>query len=176
MDKQKLHMPMAILFSILFAIFGVFLCSSFQFRGLTLHENVFPLFEDTGKIADGIFVLLGSGFMVDFFTEFSSENIAAQSFGTIITSPDVWPIIGTWFLSGFIGGVIVKGTKRGLIAAVGTFFLIFIFWIIFGFFANADLGAMFQTNILTTLGELFFALIFILPSGLLGGWLSGPEP
>ncbi len=158
------------------ACFGVFFFSDFQYRGLSLGNDVSPLISGGtfNKFMQGIWTLLGSGFLADWFVEFSANNIANSSVGAIFFGETIWPALVTWFMAGFLIGVIVKGVKRGLILSLIIFIAVFFLWLITGIFAGADITAIFITNITNTLSELFTVLISLIPGGIIGGLISGP--
>jgi hypothetical protein len=160
------------LFGIFISIFGVFLFSGFVYRGLSLRIHIIPLFQSIDTVWSGIYQIVSSGFMVNFFGEFSASNIAASSFWTILFGPYVWPTLISWFMAGFFIGVFFTGIKRSISRALVVYFFVILLWVVFGIFASADLTAIFQDNIRITLGELFTGLISILPGALLAGSLT----
>lgn len=170
----KLRAPLGILAGFTIVIFGVFMFSAFKYRGLTLEYHIFPLLAQLNTFSDGVYQLISSPFTVSLFAELSPENIAQSSFSAILFGESVWPIIATWFAGGLTTGFIVKGAKRGLLSGAILFLLITVLWIIFGFFAGADLGTMFLSNIELTLGEIVTGIIFLLPTAFFGGIISGP--
>ena len=174
--KNHIRIVSSFFVGIFFACFGVFFFSDFQYRALTITNNVSPLISggSFNSFMQGIWVLLGSGFMADWFLEFSAVNIAASSFGAILFGETIWPALVTWFMAGFFIGVIVKGLKRGLVISLIIFLSIFFLWLITGIFAGADITAIFITNILNTLSEIFTVLISLIPGAIVGGLLSGP--
>jgi hypothetical protein len=170
--KNTLRIVLSFIVGFIFACFGVFFFSDFQYRGLTIANNVSPLISggSFNTFMRGIRVLLGSGFMADFFLEFS----ASSSIGAIFFGETIWPALVTWFMAGFFIGVIVKGVKRGLIISLIIFLSVFFLWIITGILSQADITAIFITNITNTLGVLFTVLISLIPGAIIGGLLSGP--
>jgi len=174
--KNHIRIVFAFLSGFIFACFGVFLFSDFQYRALSLQNNVFPLISGGtfNSFMQGVWTLLGSGFMADWFTEFSAVNIANSSIGSIFWGETIWPALCTWFMAGFFIGVIVKGFKRGLTLSLIILLSVFFLWVITGIFAGADITAIFITHITNTLSELFTVLIAIIPGGILGGLVSGP--
>ena len=172
MAPSKIRMIIGIILGFLFAIFGVFIFNGFEYRGLSLTDHIFVLLGATDTFWSGIYQLIGSGLMVDWFSEFSLANIAQYSFGGILFGATVWPVILTWVMSGFIVGIMLEGWKRGLFGALIVFVGVFLLWFVFGMFAGADLATLFQYNLLITLGELFTTIICLLPGGLIGGYLT----
>jgi hypothetical protein len=169
---SKIRMIFGIILGFLFAIFGVFIFNGFEYRGLSLSDHIFVLIGATDTFWSGLYKLIGSGLMVNWFSEFSLENIALHSFGGILFGEYVWPVILTWFMAGFIEGIMLTGWKRGLIGAAIIFAGVFLLWFVIGMFAGADLATLFQYNILITLGELVTTLICLIPGGLIGGYLT----
>lgn len=176
LKKNHLRIISAFIVGFFFACFGVFLFSDFQYRGLTLRNNVLPLITGgtLNSFMQGIWVLLGSGFIANWFLEFSLTNIANSSVSAIFWGETIWPAICTWFLAGFFIGVIIKGMKRGILLSISIVLTVFLFWVISGIFAGADITAIFITNIGNTLSELFTVFISLIPGGILGGLISGP--
>ena len=174
MDVSKKRYVVALIVGILLSGFGVFLFSNFQYRGLILQEHIFPLFSSPDHYADGMYQLLGSGLYVDWFTEFSVESINNSSIREIARDPAVWPVLVSWISTGILTGSIVKGAKRGLKFGMILILTVFLSWVVSGFFANADVTAIFTNNIETTLGNFFTALIFLLLGSVIGGAISGP--
>lgn len=168
-------MAIALLLGLFFAGFGVFIFSDWRYRGMSIHEHVWPMFQEGtfSGWADGIFILLGMGFSLNWFQEFSAAAIAASSVGTILTSESVWPVVCTWVFCGFIIGAISRGTKRGLKMGIICFLMCLILWMIFGFFAGADMTTIMFSSIKTTLGKVFTVFAFLLVSGTIGGFTSG---
>ncbi len=178
MDIKKNHIRIVSSFIVgfVFACFGVFFFSDFQYRGLTLGTNVSGVISG-GNFTDfmqGISVLLGSGFKADWFVEFSAANISNSSVTAIFWGETIWPALVTWFMAGFFIGVIAKGFKRGLIFSLIIFLVVFFLWIITGIFAGMDITGVFITNITNTLSQIFTVLISLIPGGLIGGLISGP--
>ena len=174
--KNSLRIVLSFIVGFILACFGVFFFSDFQYRALTITNNVSPLISGGtfNSFMQGIWVLLGSGFMADFFLEFSAANIAASSFSAIFFGETIWPALVTWFMAGFFIGVIVKGVKRGLIISLIIFLSVFFLWIITGILSQEDITAIFITNITNTLGVLFTVFISLIPGAIIGGLLSGP--
>ena len=114
-DNQKIRNVVAIILGIFMACFGVYFFSDFLYRGQTLQDNIFPLLGagDFNTFWDGFYQLLGSGLLADWFGEFSAENIAASSVFSIFLGETIWPAVLTWFITGFLIGVIVQGFRRG---------------------------------------------------------------
>lgn len=174
--KNHLRIVSSFIVGFIFACFGVFFFSDFQYRGLTIRNNIFSSIS-AGSFPSfmyGIWVLLGSGFMADWFVEFSADNVANSSVSAIFFGETIWPALVTWFIAGFLIGVIIKGFKRGLIASLILFLSVFFLWLITGIFSGADIAAIFIANILNTLSKLFTVLIALIPGGLIGGLISGP--
>ena len=174
MDKSKLRFPSAYFVGLFLSMFGVFIFGKFEYMGLTLQDNIFPLMSSSGDAAVGFYQLFGSGFMVDLFKEFSAENLQDTTAASVFFGPVVWPCIITWFMVGFISGSIVKGAKRGLILSLTILFTMFILWVITGFFAGEDMSSIYQQNFATRMSELFTAIIFTVPSCIIAGWITGP--
>jgi len=174
--KNSLRIVLSFIVGFILACFGVFFFSDFQYRGLTLGNDVSLLLSEGtfNKFMQGISTLLSSGFLADWFREFSSINIANSSISAIFFGETIWPALVTWFIVGFSIGVIVKGFKRGLILSLIIFLAVFFSYIITGIFAGTDITAIFITNITNTLGHLFTALISLIPGGIVGGLISGP--
>ena len=175
--KNHLRIVSSFIVGFIFACFGVFFFSDFQYRALTLGNNVFPLISGGTftSFMQGIWVLIGSGFMADWFVEFSAANIANSSVSAIFFGETIWPALVTWFMAGFFIGAIVKGFKRGLIVSLIFFLSVFFLWLITGIFAGVDIAPIFITNILNTLSEFFTVLIALIPGGIIGGLVSGPN-
>ncbi|QEE15982.2 hypothetical protein DSAG12_01810 [Promethearchaeum syntrophicum] len=169
--KNHIQIVLSVIIGLIFACFGVFLFSNFQYRGLTIKDNVYPSISagNFNSFMYGIWVLLGSGFMADWFLEFSAANIANSSIGAILFGDTILPAILTWFTVGFSISIIVKGFKRGLIVSLIIFLSVFFLWLITGIFAGADITAIFITNILNTLSEIFTILISLIPGSVIGG-------
>jgi len=169
--KNHIEIVSSVIVGLFFACFGVFLFSNFQYRGLTIKDNVFPsIFGGTfTSFMYGIWVLLGSGFMADWFLEFSTANIGNSSVSAILIGETILPALLTWFIAGFSIGIIVKGFKRGLFLSLIIFLSVFFLWLITGIFAGADITAIFITNITNTLSEMFTVLISLIPGSIIGG-------
>ena len=172
--KKKIRIVIAILGGILIAIFGVFLFSDFQYRGQTLKDNIFPLFSgDFNTFWDGLYQLIGSGFLADWFGEFSAQNIAASSIFTIFLGETIWPAVLTWFFTGFFISVTVHGFRRGIGMTAIVLAIVLLLWIIAGLFAGADMEAILIQNVTTTLSELFTAVVFSMVGATFGSLISG---
>lgn len=174
--KNHIRIVSSFLVGFIFACFGVFFFSDFQYRGLSLGyiESSFLSGGTFTEFMAGISTLLSSGLLADWFSEFSSVNIANSSINAIFFGETIWPALVTWFMAGFSIGVIVKGFKRGLILSLIIFLAVFFLYIITGIFAGTDITAIFITNITNTLGQLFTALLALIPGGIIGGLISGP--
>ena len=169
--KNHIQIVLSVIVGLFFACFGVFLFSNFQYRGLTIKDNVYPSISGGtfNSFMYGIWFLLGSGFMADWFLEFSAANIANSSISAILFGETILPAFLTWFTAGFSIGVIVKGFKRGLSVSMVIFLSVFFLWLITGIFAGADITAIFITNITNTLSEIFTVLISLIPGSIIGG-------
>ena len=169
--KNHIQIVLSVIVGLIFACFGVFIFSNFQYRGLTIKDNVSPSLSGGNftSFMYGIWVLLGSGFMADWFLEFSAANIANSSIGAILLGETILPALITWFTVGFSIGIIVKGFKRGLIVSLIIFLSVFFLWLITGIFAGADITAIFITNIFNTLSQIFTVLISLIPGSLIAG-------
>ncbi len=166
-----------VLIGLFIAWFGVFIFSDFLYRGNSLQDSIFPLIGSGSfnGFWNGIYQLCSSGFACDWFSEFSSSNLQLYSFGGILFGETVWAAVLTWFTTGFLVGIIIKGFKKGLIWSAILLGLVVFFWLLTAILAQVDISTILMANILNTLGELFTVVIFILPGGILGGLLSGPE-
>ncbi|MHA1673064.1 MAG: hypothetical protein ACTSYI_05500 [Promethearchaeota archaeon] len=173
-NNTKFRYFLAFLFGFIIAIFGVFVFSDFQYRGLRLEDDIFPSFVSGsfGVVWAGIYQLVGSGFSANLFAEFSLSNIQNMTLTGVIFGETLWPAILTWFTTGFVMGVLIKGGKRGFTGAFILFIGILVIYFIAAMFAGSNIAG---GSILTTLGELLTGLICICLSGLLGGFLSGPH-
>lgn len=178
MQFQQKHVRVlsAILFSLFFSLFGVFIFSDFLYRGISIGDDVVPLLQSGSfnTFFKGLYILFGSGFQADWFGEFSPENIQNSTLGLILFGETIWPAIITWMTVGFVSGTIIKGVKRGLIFSLIWFGSIFILWAIIGMFAGADFSSMFLTNFGSTMSSLFTIFIFLVFGGVIGGLISGP--
>jgi hypothetical protein len=174
MQLKQLRIPIGIICGLLIVIFGVFMFSNFIYRGLTLEANIFPLFESLNTISDGIYALLGTAYTVNIIDEFSAAALAQSSLTTIFFGSSVWPEFLAWCTAGLLVSIFAKGFKRGIYSALVLYGFVFLFYIVFAFFAGADIGAQFVSNIGLTLGKLFSAFVFLLPGALIGGIVSGP--
>ena len=175
-QQKHIRVILAIIFSLFISLFGVFIFSDFIYRGLTIGDDIGPLIQSGvfNTFFQGLYFLIGSGFQANWFHEFSSENIQLLTFSGVLFGETIWPAILTWFTAGLIGGILVKGVKRGLFYSLILFGSIFLLWLITGMFAGEDFNSMFMTNIVNTLGELFTVFVFLNLGGLLGGLISGP--
>ena len=173
-EWSKFRFPMATLLGIFFACFGVFIFGKFTYVGLDLYDNVFSLMSSLDTAAEGFYQLFGSGFMVDLFEEFSPQNLQGTTRAAVFRSEMVWPAVITWIMTGFIAGAIVKGWKRGVYVTVLIVFLVFIGWVICGFFAGEDMSSIYRDNFTTRMSELFTAIVFVIPAGLIAGLITGP--
>jgi hypothetical protein len=174
MNEQKIRKGIAIPCGLLLAIFGVFLFSDFQYRGLILSSNVFDLMTG-GNFRDfssGLHTLFGSGFLTNMFVVFSEEMETIGFFG-VVFGEKLWPVILTYFSTGFMVGVLVKGVKQSLMINGILFLIIFSLWFILGLFAGTDIGAIFSNSILNTLGIFATTLIFLFIGALFGGLIGG---
>ena len=163
-NKQHFQITIGVVLGFLMAIFGVYIFSNFQYRGQNFSDDIISLITMHGlnNFWDGLYQLLGSGFLADWFFEFSASNIAASSVLAIFFGETIWPAILTWLSSGLIIGVTLKRFRKTLIWSSITFGILFVLWIITGLLAGADIAAIFTSNIVHTLGELFTAILFLL--------------
>ncbi|UCD01617.1 MAG: hypothetical protein JSV23_00920 [Promethearchaeota archaeon] len=84
------------------------------------------------------------------------------------------PEILAWIFIGFISGTIAKGIRRGVITSALAVVIVFSIWIILSIFSEVDLMALFQAQLIDTLGGIISAFIGVLIGGSVGGLLSGP--
>ncbi|MFW9826955.1 MAG: hypothetical protein ACFFEY_04965 [Candidatus Thorarchaeota archaeon] len=84
------------------------------------------------------------------------------------------PEILAWIFIGYISGTIAKGLKRGLIAGSLVVVIVLSIWIILSIFSQVDLMALFQDQLVETLGGIISAFVGVLIGGLVGGLISGP--
>ena len=84
------------------------------------------------------------------------------------------PEILAWLFIGYIGGTIVKGLKRGIITGIIVVVLVLLIWIVSSIFSGVDLMALFQAQLIETLGGIISALVGSFMGGSIGGFISGP--
>ena len=127
MNEQKVRIGIALLCGILLTTFGVFLFSNFRYRNLDLSLNVFELMlsGDFRDFANGIYTLFNYGILTNMFALFS-EEIQTLGFFGVIFGEKLWPVIVTWFSTGFVVGCIVKGLKYSFIINAIVFVIIFL--------------------------------------------------
>ena len=173
-NNIKIRYFFAFLFGFLIAIFGVFIFSDFQYRGLRLGDDIFPdiVSGSFNVFWAGIYQLVGSGFSANLFSEFSLSNIQNMTFWAILFGETVWPAIVAWFTAGFVVGVIIKGGKHGFYGALLLYIGICVIYFVATVFAGSNIAG---NNILITLGEMLTGFICICLSGLFGGLMSGPH-
>ena len=173
-NKQHFQITIGVVLGFLMAIFGVYIFSNFQYRGQNFSDDIISLITMHGlnNFWDGLYQLLGSGFLADWFFEFSASNIAASSVLAIFFGETIWPAILTWLSSGLIIGVTLKRFRKTLIWSSITFGILFVLWIITGLLAGADIAAIFTSNIVHTLGELFTAILFLLFGAIIGSFIG----
>lgn len=173
-NNIKLRYIVAMLIGLLLAIFGVFLFSDFEYRGIRLVDDIFPSFQagSFNTFWAGIYQLVGSGFSANIFAEFSLTNIQAETLFGVIFGETFWGAFIAWFTTGFVVGVVVKGGKHGLIAGLLLFLGICIIYFIAAMFAGSNIGG---GNFLATIGEILTGLGTIILSSWFGGFLSGPH-
>jgi hypothetical protein len=174
MVTWKWRIPVSVIAGMALGMFGVFLFSNFTYRGINLEENVLHVIASPGGWFIGWYQLLSSGLSVNFFGVFSAGNLQVLGLWGIISGPYVWPVVATWLSAGFVAGVVIKGVKRGLYAAFGTYVAVGLLWFVTGMLAGADLAQMWGPSLLSTLNILLTGLIFVLVGGVVGGFFSGP--
>lgn len=175
MQLKQLRIPVGIICGLFIILYGVFLFSNFIYRGLTLAANIIPLMDNLNTISDGIYAMLSAAYTINIIDEFSATALSQTSASAIFFGPSVWPEFLTWCIAGLMVSIFAKGLKRGLYSALFLYGFVFLLYIVFAFFAGADIGAQFVSNIGLTFGKLFTAFIFLIPGAILGGMVSGPS-
>jgi len=175
MQLKQFRIPIGIICGLLIILYGVFLFSNFIYRGLTLEANILPLMQSFDTISDGIYALISAAYTVNIIDEFSTAALAQNSATAIFFGASVWPEFLTWCGAGLIVSIFAKGFKRGVYSSLFLYGLVFLFYIVFAFFAGADIGAQFVSNVGLTFGKLFTAFVFLIPGAILGGIVSGPH-
>ncbi len=112
-----------------------------------------------------ITLLLGANFDFDMISFFLGSPSIIGFFA---------PEILAWLFIGYIGGTIVKGLKRGIITGIIVVVLVLLIWIVSSIFSGVDLMALFQAQLIETLGGIISALVGSFIGGSIGGFISGP--
>jgi hypothetical protein len=171
---QKLRIILGFLFTLIIAIFGVFLFSNLKYHGITL-SFIFQNQFGQQLFFEGMYSLWASGFMCDWWYHFSVENIQNIGLYHILDNEVVLPALLTWLAAGFVGGVFMRRPKYGLYMSMGVFIFWTVFLIIFMILAGADLTQMVTVDFYATTGKLMTGLIFINVGGLLGGLVANHD-
>ncbi|MCF2141287.1 MAG: hypothetical protein K9W44_14610 [Candidatus Lokiarchaeota archaeon] len=173
-NNIKIRYTIAILWSLVLAIFGVFIYSNFVYRGMRLQNDIFPNFTagSFNKFTTGLYLLVGSGFSADLFNLFSLQNLQTYGFFGILFGETLWPAILTWGSIGIIIGMFIKGIKYSVITALIFYSGICVIYFVIALLAGVNLAG---GNFLATLGELLTGFIFIFLSSILAGFINGPH-
>ena len=112
-----------------------------------------------------ITLLTGANFDFDMISFFYSSPSIIGFFA---------PEVLAWIFIGYVGGTIAKGIKRGIITGILIVVLVLLIWIVSGIFSGVDLMALFQDQLIETLGGIISGFVGALLGGLIGGAISGP--
>ena len=112
-----------------------------------------------------ITLLLGANFDFDMISFFVGAPSVIGFFA---------PEVLAWIFIGYISGTIAKGLRRGIITSLIVVVLVLLIWIVSSIFSGVDLMALFQAQLIETLGGIISGLVGALLGGLIGGAISGP--
>lgn len=112
-----------------------------------------------------ISLLIGANFNFDMLSFFSGTPTILGFFA---------PELLAWLFLGFISGSIAKGFRRGIIASLVVVVIVLLFWIVSSIFSGVDLMALFQDQLIETLGGIITGFAGALIGGVIGGGISGP--
>ncbi len=118
-----------------------------------------------GNFIKTISLLIGANFNFDMLSFFSGSPTILGFFA---------PELLAWLFLGFISGSIAKGFKRGIIASLVVVVIVLLFWIVSSIFSGVDLMALFQDQLIETLGGIITGFAGALIGGGIGGGISGP--
>jgi hypothetical protein len=151
-------MTIGIIVGIVLSFFTVFF---FNMTGILNNIKLFVGESFTRTIA----LLIGANFDFDMISFFSGSPSFVGFFA---------PEILAWLFIGYISGSIAKGTKRGLISGLIVVIFVLLIWIVSSIFSGVDLMALFQEQLIETLGGIISGFAGALMGGLIGGAISGP--
>jgi hypothetical protein len=151
-------MTIGIIVGIVLSFFTVFF---FNMTGILNNIKLFVGESFTRTIA----LLIGANFDFDMISFFSGSPSFVGFFA---------PEILAWLFIGYISGSIAKGTKRGLISGLIVVVFVLLIWIVSSIFSGVDLMALFQEQLIETLGGIISGFAGALMGGLIGGAISGP--
>ena len=112
-----------------------------------------------------ITLLMGANFDFDMISFFLGSPSVIGFFA---------PELLAWIFIGYVSGSIAKGLRRGIIASLVVVVLVLLIWIVASIFSGVDLMALFQAQLIETLGGILSGFTGALIGGLLGGVISGP--
>ncbi len=135
----------------------------FFFNMVSIINNI-QLFSG-GSFIKTISLLIGANFDFDMISFFIESPSIIGFFA---------PEILAWLLIGYISGSIAKGLRRGTIAGLVVVVIVLLFWIVSSIFSGVDLMALFQAQLIETLGGIISGFSGALIGGLIGGGVSGP--
>ena len=132
--------------------------------------NMVSMINIINTLAEGSFIktislLIGANFNFDMISFFSGSPTILGFFA---------PEILAWLFIGFISGSIAKGFRRGIITSLVVVVIVLLFWIVSSIFSQVDLMALFQDQLIETLGGIITGIAGALIGGLIGGGVSGP--
>ncbi|KKN02990.1 hypothetical protein LCGC14_1112200 [marine sediment metagenome] len=137
--------------------------TAFFFNMMSIINNIELYAGDS--LARTITLLTGANFNFDMISFFLGSPSIIGFFA---------PEILAWLFIGYISGSIAKGLKRGIITGIVVVVLVLLIWIVSSIFSGVDLMALFQAQLIETLGGIISGLAGAFLGGLIGGAISGP--
>ncbi|TFG20116.1 MAG: hypothetical protein EU530_04230 [Promethearchaeota archaeon] len=170
MQYRKITTFFGLLSGITIAIFGVFFFNFANFLtydGRSLVDLFIEIKENTFV---GLYEFSWIGFRFNLFNFFYVMPIIEDK-GLFILEAFL-PVFFAWFISGLITGLLVIGSKRGLLFSFIVISSLVILWLCFAVISGANITFVFIGNIFETGGGILTALLSVLIGGAIGGGIS----